>query len=40
MAKETVYMPSQVAAATLGNGVKKVEEPAATRDEGENSERK
>ena len=29
LAKETVYMPSQVAEQTLGNGAKKAEQPAA-----------
>ena len=28
MAKDTVYMPSQVAAQVLGNGAKKAETPA------------
>ena len=38
MAKETVYMPSQVAAQVLGNGAKKIE-PAVNRNERDNSER-
>ena len=39
LAKETVYMPSQVAAATLGNGAKRADLPVDVRDDDDNSGR-